>query len=67
MAVTINQGKYWTKSGLRDELDLSVGQLDFVLQKHAIKGLKIGNTTIYNEDQFIEIAKGRTSIRKGQL
>lgn len=66
MSVTINQGKYWTKSQLRKDLGLSVGQLDFVLQKNGILGLKIGNTTIFNEDQYVEIARARTTIRKGQ-
>ena len=67
MAITIEQGKYFTKTNLKDELGLTTGQLDFVLQKNKINGVKIGNTTIFNEDQFIEIAKGRSIIRKGHL
>ena len=67
MAITIEQGKYFTKTHLKDELGLTTGQLDFVLQKNKINGVKIGNTTIFNEDQFIEIAKGRSIIRKGNL
>ena len=67
MAITIEQGKYFTKTNLKDELGLTTGQLDFVLQKNKINGVKIGNTTIFNEDQFIEIAKGRSIIRKGNL
>ena len=67
MAIIIEQGKYFTKTNLKDELGLTTGQLDFVLQKNKINGVKIGNTTIFNEDQFIEIAKGRSIIRKGNL
>ena len=64
MAVVIEEGKYFTKSNLKEELGLTTGQLDFVLQKEKILGLKIGNTTIFNQDQFVEVAKGRSSIRK---
>ena len=66
MSIAIEKGTYWTKSNLLEDLGLSKGQLDFVLQKNGIRGMKIGNTTIFNEEQYVQIAMGRTRIRRGQ-
>ncbi len=66
MSVTLN-GKYWTKTNLQDELDLSPGQLNFVLKKIKLQPEKVGQTLLFDQDQYILIAQERTKIRRSVL
>ena len=66
MSVTLN-GKYWIKTNLQDELDLSPGQLNFVLKKIKLQPEKVGQTLLFDQDQYILIAQERTKIRRSVL
>ena len=66
MSVTLN-GRYWTKSNLQDELDLTPGQLNFVLNKMKLTPKKVGQTTLYDQDQYVLIAQERTKVRRSVL
>jgi len=66
MSVTLN-GKYWTKTNLQDELDLSPGQLNFVLNKMKLQPKKVGQTLLYDQDQYIQISMERNKIRRTVL
>ena len=66
MSVTLN-GRYWTKSNLQEELDLTAGQLNFVLQKMKLRPEKVGQTCLFNQEQYVQIAQERTKIRRSVL
>ena len=66
MSVTLN-GRYWTKSNLQEELDLTPGQLNFVLNKMKLTPKKVGQTLLYDQDQYVLIAQERTKVRRSVL
>ena len=64
MPTVIESGKYYTKTDIRNELNLTSGELDGALERCRISGLRLGNTLIYSHDEFMRIIQSRSTMKR---